>query len=349
MKNITFFYNEKTLECVDEFTYLGIVFTKKGLTNKTVTARETASKKAMFSFLTRCKKNLLPIDIQLDVFNKTVIPCMLYGGELWGYNNTDCLELVQRKFLKYALKLKTGTCTAFLYCESGYLPIEVEIKIRMVSFWVNLLIGRRDKFSYKMYLICLSLYRRGLVIFKWLDNVVSILNETGFSYVFIDQLNIDGKYLKNVLLPKIKIVVRDQAKQALFEKISQESDFPIYPNIVTFHKTQNYLVKMPPDIWIPLIKIRTGNHKLPIQFHSWKIVYKPKEARICTICRLGAVGDEMHYIMHCPVFDEDRKKYLPSTEKDKTLENFIKLLKSEKISTLRGLAKFLNILFGVFE
>ena len=36
-----FIYNGKKLECVDEFTYLGIVFTKKGLTNKTVLARET--------------------------------------------------------------------------------------------------------------------------------------------------------------------------------------------------------------------------------------------------------------------------------------------------------------------
>ena len=45
-----FFYNDKKLECVEEFTYLGIVFTKKGLTNKTVTSRETASKKAMFFF-----------------------------------------------------------------------------------------------------------------------------------------------------------------------------------------------------------------------------------------------------------------------------------------------------------
>ena len=34
--NYDFFYNNKKLECVEEFTYLGIVFTKKGLTNKTV-------------------------------------------------------------------------------------------------------------------------------------------------------------------------------------------------------------------------------------------------------------------------------------------------------------------------
>ena len=40
-----FVYNDKRLEVVNEFTYLGICFTKKGLTNKTVDCRETASKK----------------------------------------------------------------------------------------------------------------------------------------------------------------------------------------------------------------------------------------------------------------------------------------------------------------
>ena len=91
---------------------------------------------------------------------------MLYGGEIWGYNSTECLEIVQKKFLKYSLKLKNNTSTAVLYCETGYLSIETELKIKTITFWVNLLTGRRDKFSYKIYLICLSLYRRGLIIFK---------------------------------------------------------------------------------------------------------------------------------------------------------------------------------------
>ena len=344
-----FIYNGKKLECVEEFTYLGIVFTKKGLTSKTVTSRETASKKAMFAFLSRCKKNRLPIDVQLDVFNKTVVPCMLYGAEMWGYNSAECLEIIQKKFLKYSLKLQSSTSTAMLYCETGYLTVETEIKIKIVTFWVNLLIGRKDKFSYKLYLICLSLYRRGLIIFKWLDQVVNILNETGFSYVFISQLNFDEKFLKNVLLPKIKIVVRDQAKQALLEKINNGCSFALYPSIYTPHGVQLYLRKMPPDIWIPLIKIRTSNHKLPIQFHDWKIVFKPREERTCSVCRTGELGDEMHYIMHCPVFQQDREKFLPTILNEKTETNFINLLKSDNIKILRGLAKFLNILFGVFE
>ena len=236
-----------------------------------------------------------------------------------------------------------------LYCETGYLTLVTEIKIKIITFWVNLLAGRKDKYSYKLYLICLSLFRRGLIIFKWLDQVVHILNETGFSYVFISQLNFDEKFLKKVLLPKIKNVVRDQAKQALLEKINNSCSFAFYPSIYTPHGVQLYLRNMPPDIWIPLIKIRTSNHKLPIQFHSWKIVFKPREERTCSVCRTGELGDEMHYIMHCPVFQQDREKFLPTILNEKTETNFINLLKSDNIKILRGLAKFLNILFGVFE
>ena len=112
---------------------------------------------------------------------------------------------------------------------------------------------------------------------------------------------------------------------------------------------QVYLRKMPPDIWIPLIKIRTSNHKLPIQFYSWNIVFKPREERTCTICGSGKVGDEQHYILNCEVFNEERKRFLPSIKNNKSLETFINLLKSDNITILRGLAKFLNIIFGVFE
>ena len=83
----------------------------------------------MFSFLNKCKRNHIPIDVQLEVFNKTVVPCMMYGGEVWGYNNIECLEIIQRKFLKYSLKLKSSTPTAMIYIETGYLSIETDLKI----------------------------------------------------------------------------------------------------------------------------------------------------------------------------------------------------------------------------
>ena len=106
---------------------------------------------------------------------------------------------------------------------------------------------------------------------------------------------------------------------------------------------------MPPDIWIPLVNIRTSNHKLPVEIQSWRIFFKQREERICNVCDLGEVGDEFHYLAKCTVFAEDRQKFIPFIIQDNSIQNFIKILKSDNIGILRGLAKFLNILFGVFE
>ena len=64
---------------------------------------------------------------------------------------------------------------------------------------------------------------------------------------------------------------------------------------------------------------------------------------------MGEVGDEYHFVMNCPVFQEDREKFLPIINNDKSPNAFIKLLKSDDIKTLRGLAKFLKILFEIFD
>ena len=119
---------------------------------------------------------------------------MLYGCEMWGFSNIECLEIIQKIFLKYSLKLKSSTPTPMIYCETGYLSIESEMKIRVITFWVNLLTGRQDKFSYKLYLICLFLYNRGLIIFKWLDYLVKMLNQCGVSGATIFRPKISTKY-----------------------------------------------------------------------------------------------------------------------------------------------------------
>ena len=136
-----------------------------------------------------------------------------------------------------------------IYCETGYLSIETELKIKIITYWVNLITKRRDKFSYKLYLICLSLYKRGLLVFPWMNNVVNILNSTGFSNIFYEQFNLEEKYLKNVFLRKIKTTIRDQAVQALLEEINNdENKFHYYRELISFHGVQKYLKNMSPDI-----------------------------------------------------------------------------------------------------
>ena len=164
-----FYYNNKELEVVSYFTYLGINFTSKGITNAAVQDRLLSAEKAMFGTLTKCKQNYLPIDVSLDMFDKMVLPCMLYGAEIWGFNNFLDLERLQLKYIKYTLKLKKNTSTAMVYGETGILPVEYHVKYRMINFWVSLITGKQSKISYKIYRMCMSLYRGKLLECHWLS------------------------------------------------------------------------------------------------------------------------------------------------------------------------------------
>ncbi len=59
---------------------------------------------------------------------------------------------------------------------------------------------------------------------------------------------------------------------------------------------------------MPLLKFRTSNHKLPIEVGRWNNIDIPD--RKCTICNLGDLGDEYHYIFNCTFFTDERRTYI---------------------------------------
>ena len=56
--------------------------------------------KAMFSLFRKIRTLELPYDLQIEIFNITIKPILLYGCELCGFSNVDKLERVQLKFFK---------------------------------------------------------------------------------------------------------------------------------------------------------------------------------------------------------------------------------------------------------
>ena len=48
--------------------------------------------KAMYSLIQKGRRLKLPTDIMLKLFNSCVAPILLYGCEVWGYDNTDIIE-----------------------------------------------------------------------------------------------------------------------------------------------------------------------------------------------------------------------------------------------------------------
>lgn len=92
-----FKWKNEIIEVVVSYKYLGLFFPR---TKSYVKAKKhliDQANKAMFSLLKKSQNLNLPIDLQIDLFNKTIKPILLYGCELWGIGNIETIERVQLK------------------------------------------------------------------------------------------------------------------------------------------------------------------------------------------------------------------------------------------------------------
>ena len=88
-ENTQFFYNNEQIAVVEDFQYLGTVFSRKGLFQKNKARLAQQARKAMFYVLCKARKLCLPIDILLQLFDAMVAPILLCGAEVWGYAVAD--------------------------------------------------------------------------------------------------------------------------------------------------------------------------------------------------------------------------------------------------------------------
>ena len=64
---------------------LGVYFTSNGLFTRTKAHIIEQANKAMFALLRKIKTLDLPYDIQIELFDNTIKPILLYASEIWSF------------------------------------------------------------------------------------------------------------------------------------------------------------------------------------------------------------------------------------------------------------------------
>ena len=96
---------------------MGVFFSKSGSFVKAKTRIVQLANKAMFLLLKRIQNLDLPLDLQLKLFDHTVLPVLTYGCEIWGYENTEHIEKVHNDFLRKVTRSKRSTPMYMIYAE----------------------------------------------------------------------------------------------------------------------------------------------------------------------------------------------------------------------------------------
>ena len=138
------------IQVVDSYKYLGVILSKSGSFLNARKHIAEQARKAMHLLFMRANNLDLPLDLQLKLFDNTVLPILTYGSEIWGYENTNIIERIHTEFLRRISGCRKSTPKYILYAELGRYPIEITIKQRMINFWVKLMTGKISKLSYNI-------------------------------------------------------------------------------------------------------------------------------------------------------------------------------------------------------
>lgn len=171
------------IEIVDSFKYLGMYFSSSRSFLKARRHALEQARKALHVLNKRIRNLHLPLDIQLELFDHTIVPKLLYGSEIWGIENVDAIEKFCNAFLRQITGLKNSTPLFMLQAELGRYPIEINIKMRMLNFWLTLINGKPSKLSYIMYKLLRSDTNSGIHEHKWVKQIQANLQDTGRSDV----------------------------------------------------------------------------------------------------------------------------------------------------------------------
>ena len=340
-KKNEFTLNNETIEIVDSFKYLGVVFSKNGRFIEAMEDNIEKAKKGMHSLRSASAEKNIPIDCQIDLFEKTIEPILLYGAEIWGQENVEIIEKFRLKVLKQILGVRRTTPTYMVYGETGKLPLKTTIKKRIIQFWYNIVTGKTDKLAFQLYKIMFQDYSRGTAKYKWLETIETILNDTGFSHVWLEQ--------KTDLLgnKEIKQRITDQGIQNIESKCRNSNKGKGYLSLKTSWNTEHYLSVLESKKTKTLIKFRTANHKFPVETGRYRQI--PLIERKCPFC-VNMVGDEYHYLLECSKFENIRNKYIDKKYHVRpSMHKYVSLIQSKNREELQNLCVFINIAMNKFK
>ena len=292
----------RPLEVVNEYCYLGFVFTTKLSVRKGVHHMVLKAKKAL-NFLSKLVTNCKYVsrDVYFKIFESKIIPILIYGSEVWGVKKIDEIETVHMIACKRYLGVPKSTPNRMIYGELGRYPLFITTYIRCVKFWLRILALQDSRITKQAYLMQLSMTESGKQC--WAFHIKNILAQCGFYYVWIYQGVGDiNTFLYQFKTRLIDLFIQDWSGTLISRERYQE--YSLIKTLLTPEKYITLLDFRPKRVVFTMARTNT----LPINANLNRFS-KNEEDKYCFRCK-RQLEDEFHILLVCPLYKEIRQKFL---------------------------------------
>lgn len=343
-----FRFMDNDIEIVNNYCYLGIIFSASGSFTKACDALYDKAMKAFYKF-----KQLSPqnnVQLALRLFDALVVPILTYAGTVWGplyahriskenfftLCNDSPIEKLNVKLSKYVLGVHKKSTNIAVRGELGRYPLLISVLEHSVRYF--------DKIS--------SDTRNSLVKLSCTDSELCTNNKSWT--VVVNKLC--TLFDKSMMKASMQQLYREKWENLIYS-FSTDSDNKLrtYAKFKKSFKMENYVLQFPLKVRRNLTKLRISAHNLSIETGRYTQPKKtPIEKRTCFHCK-DYIDDESHFILNCKLYDDERCKLVKTLESFSTLNintaneplNLILSCLNGDLEVGRAICNFINICFSI--
>ena len=243
-QNLRFIYNDQELEIVSSFKYLGVLFTSGGSFSQHDKLLAGQALKAIFKLNKYLYKftDLLPKHI-LDLFDKLIMPILMFSSEVWGFYKAPQVERTYLSFCKRLLNVKASTQNDFVYGELGRQSLISYRMFSVIKYWLKICTCPESKYIRNIYLMLKRDADNNPSITNWVTDVKSLLVKLGFENVWLNQGVENRKLFLLVLKQRIQDLWLidfnnrlENSSRALFFRTIVSFNFSKYLDVINIRK-----------------------------------------------------------------------------------------------------------------
>ena len=288
-RDASIYINDKKVDIVDEFRYLGDEFTSKGDNSVLCKTRQKKATGNIIEIMSLCKEvnfGKRQISSMMLLYHSVFVPRLIYNSEVWSNltkKDLSCLENAQLQYLRYALEVPKSTPVAAMFLELGILPVQFEIEKRQLLFLKRIL----DK-------------EKGDPVYQVYDNMTKYQYENNWAKCVVTlreryDLPLNDQNIKNMSKFQWKKFVNERIRSFAFDFLLIRCQMNSKTKHLKYEKfvQASYLTCLSPQIARMIFRARLKMYDIKVNF---KRMYK--ENTLCPFCRYSE--ETFEHIFHCP-------------------------------------------------